>query len=300
MPVDSRITLDQIERLKELGQELRAERRRGTSNGRGRRRTWLDFERRLGVSLIDPNPNRLVLTPAGEAVLIWADEVLTGADDLVHELIGISAGSRGEVDLVATTVLASYVLPSVVAGFHAAHPDVRVRLRVADTDRALELVSAGHYDVALVSIEPSNVNRPLCATKLGQEQVLLVASPENDEPPAVITASEFEQLSFVEAEHGASRRDRELRRAGIGSRRIVARLGHPEAIKAAVRVGIGVAMLPASAVEADLASGDLRQVRVTGVQFGLPLCAVQREDVPPPTAAVKRLLDHLARELKCP
>jgi DNA-binding transcriptional LysR family regulator len=292
MAVDPRLTMGQIERLGSLA----AVRDGGPLNARERRDARL-LERRLGAPLI---AGEYLLRPPHcrdsgrrERLLAYA----AGAATLAEELSGLAAGTRGQIDLVASLNLASYRLPSALGRFSVLRPDVHVRMHVADTDRALELVATGRQALAIVAIEPRVVDGPLRATRLGDEPTVLVAAADSDDPPSVVSASELARLPFVEADRGGARRDRELRRAGIGARRIVIRLGHPEAMKTAVRAHIGVAMMPASAVAEELSRGELRQITVEGHRFGVPICLVEREDAPPPTAAAQRLIAYLVAEL---
>jgi DNA-binding transcriptional LysR family regulator len=284
--------MGQIERLGSLA----AVRDGGPLNARERRDARL-LERRLGAPLIAGGVREETLTPAGVAAVRWSEEILAGAATLAEELSGLAAGTRGQIDLVASLNLASYRLPSALGRFSVLRPDVHVRMHVADTDRALELVATGRQALAIVAIEPRVVDGPLRATRLGDEPTVLVAAADSDDPPSVVSASELARLPFVEADRGGARRDRELRRAGIGARRIVIRLGHPEAMKTAVRAHIGVAMMPASAVAEELSRGELRQITVEGHRFGVPICLVEREDAPPPTAAAQRLIAYLVAEL---
>ena len=247
----------------------------------------------MGSRLFERNPRRQGLTPAGEAARKWATALTGSADRLVDELAEFNAGHWGEVQLVAALAVASYRLPPLLADFNARFPRVRVVVSVADTDRALELVGEDVADFAIIPIQPRTVGPPLQATELGDEEVLIVAGADSEDPPPLIEAKDLERLPFVEANHGISRRERELRRAGVEHRHIAVKLSHPEAIKEAVRCGLGVAMTPRAGVAEDLAQGNLREIRVDGIRLGLPICLVQREDALELTPAQQRLLEHL-------
>jgi DNA-binding transcriptional LysR family regulator len=180
MAVDPRLTMGQIERLGSLA----AVRDGGPLNARERRDARL-LERRLGAPLIAGGVREETLTPAGVAAVRWSEEILAGAATLAEELSGLAAGTRGQIDLVASLNLASYRLPSALGRFSVLRPDVHVRMHVADTDRALELVATGRQALAIVAIEPRVVDGPLRATRLGDEPTVLVAADDRQRRSAV-------------------------------------------------------------------------------------------------------------------
>jgi DNA-binding transcriptional LysR family regulator len=67
---------------------------------------------------------------------------------------------------------------------------------------------------------------------------------------------------------------RELHRAGIRPREVTIDLGHPEAVKYAVKSDLGVSILFRSAVADELESGTLRELKLEGVELALDVYLV--------------------------
>jgi hypothetical protein len=126
MPVDMRITLSQIERLCVAGRGMRDGGHPQAPAARDRTRQWRDLERRFATELCDTSGPVPKLTDAGSAAVAWSEQVLAAADELSGALIAIAAGSRGEIELVVSMMLASYRLPRALATFSALHPEVHI------------------------------------------------------------------------------------------------------------------------------------------------------------------------------
>ncbi|MFO6062194.1 LysR substrate-binding domain-containing protein, partial [Pseudomonas aeruginosa] len=69
-----------------------------------------------------------------------------------------------------------------------------------------------------------------------------------------------------------------LGRQGIKQRRVDIELGHPEAMKHAVRQEVGVSFMFASAVRAEIARGELQVLARPDLSMKVPIYLVHRED----------------------
>ena len=112
----------------------------------GLRSRLLALEGRLGVELYRKSRGlrrRTPLTPQGEQLLPHATAFL----DRASELCGLFRDQQGphEVDIVASQYLIAYVLIAAVQRFHAAFPDIHVRLS-ARTERDIEQALLGSLE----------------------------------------------------------------------------------------------------------------------------------------------------------
>jgi len=88
----------------------------------------------------------LQLTPAGQFFAVRARRLLQEAGELSSELAGRHGRLRGPVKLGCYTGLASNVLPPVLEGFPALHPDVSLGIEVGSQDELLSALDAGRLD----------------------------------------------------------------------------------------------------------------------------------------------------------
>jgi DNA-binding transcriptional LysR family regulator len=145
------ISTDQVAALVELARQgsLRAAAEQLHITEQGVRNRLLALERRLGVPLYRKSRGmrRMTpLTPEGKRFLPHAIEFLHRAGELC-ELFDES-GRRREVNVVASQYLIAYVLIDAVRQFHAAYPDIRVRL-TSRIERDIEQVLLEDVHVSL-------------------------------------------------------------------------------------------------------------------------------------------------------
>ena len=85
----------------------------------------------LGVVLFERQARGMALTEAGTRLLAHANAQTAQALELVDQLHGLSAQGALRVRVACTEGFAASFLPTVMADFRAAHPQVQLQLQVA-------------------------------------------------------------------------------------------------------------------------------------------------------------------------
>jgi DNA-binding transcriptional LysR family regulator len=248
------------------------------------------MERRLGVRVFERVGRRLELTEAGRVAYEWARDVRERTREAGEVLDRLAGNARETVTIAACTVSSTYLLPSVVVRFGEARPGADVQLRSLSSERVVAAVRDGSCDFGVASyLDVVEVGPDLERRHLLEEDLVLVTGAAHEPFEAEIDVRALGELSYVCTPRGSARRrtiDAHLARLGLPPRRIVVELGQGEAVKAAVRQGVGVALLTRGSVTPDLQAGLLREVAVRGprltfdydvlVRRGRRLNAVQR------------------------
>lgn len=236
------------------------------------------LEERLGIKIFYREGRRLHLTDEGRVAHAWAEELLTRTRELERHLSSVSDGNAGTVALGASMSVGSYVLPDVLTGFHKLHRNVDLQLSIVDTEHAVEETRKGTFDFAVV-VSDWDLDLPgMQVEHIGVDELVLVTAPDSEPTGAAVQIEELKVLPFIEPA-GVLRRahsDRLLARLGVSDRNVVLQLGHPEAMKRAVRNGLGVALLFRTAVADELDAGILRVVAIKGCDFRVPIAVVSR------------------------
>lgn len=153
----------------------------------------------LGVRLFERDRRRVLLTPAGQALVERAKRLLVDADDLSAEGKRASDPMAGTLRIGVIPTVAPYLLPCLARAFHEAHPrlttlwiedkteNLRAQLDRGDIDAALYALEADIGDVehALVAVDPFVMaarpdhpliakRRPLRPAELEDASVLLL------------------------------------------------------------------------------------------------------------------------------
>jgi DNA-binding transcriptional LysR family regulator len=230
------------------------------------------LEADLGVQLFDRLGRSIALTDAGQALLPHAERLVELAADArmaVAEAAAPDAELVGTITVSAPESLLTYRLPAVLSRFRAQQPGVTIDLRPTPIGRfraeVRRAVASGAVDLAFVLDTPLNL--------AGFRSEVLLAEPVSVVAPAshrlasVDAAApadlEGEPLLLPEApDSGCAYRgqfERQLTDAHVNLDAAL-EFASIETVKQCVIAGMGVSVLPAVAVDADVAAGRLARL----------------------------------------
>src|SRR6266511_6088335 len=190
------------------------------------------LEAELGKQLVVRDRKGLTLTPAGE---VLADYVLRAEALLANARRALAGGAdaqTGTLSIAASDSAGSYVLPTLLAGFHAQHPGVEVDFRVAKAGDAMELVRTHRVELAV--LDGLTMPPELDGEPLFDDEVVLVGPPRL--AGRRLRAKELEGETWIAPDEGpATRAAVDGARSQLGLRAVRA-LALPswEAVKGAV------------------------------------------------------------------
>lgn len=142
------------------------------------------LEKSVGTPLAVRVGQKMMLTPAGEALLVHADRILAAIRVAEQDLALLVGGSAGVVRLAAFPSLCATVVPTAMAELNRRVPPVKVALVQAEPPQARDLVRRGDVELAVtyhlaeeprrVSGEPRLPNTPLKAEPITTDEVSLI------------------------------------------------------------------------------------------------------------------------------
>jgi LysR family transcriptional regulator, low CO2-responsive transcriptional regulator len=220
------------------------------------------LSRELGCDLFERAGRGIRLTEAGGAFAPFAADVIGLLDDGRQAAREAAAVASRRLQIAAVTTAAESFVPPLMRAFADRHPDIELTLDVGNRQEVLDRVRAHAVDVAISGKPPADDR--LIAEALTNNEIACITAPED---PA-ITGGPLEALALAE-------RVWLLREPGSGTRALneqflaergltpdTLTLGSNGAIKQAARVGLGISLLSRAAVEAELASGRLGEIRL--------------------------------------
>jgi DNA-binding transcriptional LysR family regulator len=236
------------------------------------------LEGQLGVPLIDRSPRGSTLTRAGALVAGWAQTVADAAADLDASVSALRQERQSRLRVAASMTVAEYLLPKWLATLRAAGSGVAVALSAVNSAGVAETVLGGDADIGFV--ETRGVPHGLRAGPVGRDTLTLVVAPSHPwaRRRSGVTPAELAASPLVCRESGSGTRsffEQALRdQAGLEQVLPLAELSSTTAIKAAVAVGAGPAVLSSLAIAAELSTGTLCLVTITGLNLDRTLRAV--------------------------
>lgn len=139
-------------------------------------RTIHNLESALGCRLLIRTNRGVTLTPEGEKLYARAKVACEQLRQAEAELAQSDSLRGGAVSVGVSEIALHAVLLSTLERFHQAYPEVRIRLSNHATPDAVEALSLGQVDLALVTT-PTGVRSPLTQRPLTSFREVLVGGP---------------------------------------------------------------------------------------------------------------------------
>jgi DNA-binding transcriptional LysR family regulator len=223
------------------------------------------LEEELGVPLFDRSGGRIQLTPAGKALVPFADEMKSVAEAAVAAVAAASGQDGGELALGASQTIGQYLLPTLIAAFRKSHPRVKVTALSGNTSEMLEALVAGRIQLAL--IEGPEQRKDLHIEAFMEDRLVLVVPASHEWAGQEIDLATFMQEPLLMREFGSGSRrvvEQALAAAGVRPKelRIGMELDSTEGLLTAVEAGLGVTFVSRWAVRNQLALGTLKVAHV--------------------------------------
>lgn len=210
------------------------------------------LEARLGVRLLQRSTRALTLTEAGAEYYARCAAIVAEAEAAGRAVSQAAQAPRGLLRVTATVGFGARYLGPLVAEYMAAHPDVRVELRLLD--RRVNLIREG-FDLAvrMGALEDST----LVARRLGTVERVLCAHPH------YLARRGVPQRPEDLRRHVCLSIDAEQRQWTLGGATVTVpwhlACNQVEVVREAALAGVGLALLPRFLVADDLAAGRLVQ-----------------------------------------
>jgi DNA-binding transcriptional LysR family regulator len=222
-----------------------------------------ELEAQTGTTLVERGPGPLRLTGAGKLLAGRARELFAVERAAEEELRLLRGLERGALTVGASTTVADYHLPPLLARFHAAHPAVSLRLVNGNTHEVAELLVALDVDVAIVE-GPVDDPRLESIVWRHEDMDLVAGAGHRLAARDMVGAGDLRDEVFVMREPGSGTRDvaeAALASLGVRATRIV-EAGSTQAIKHMVAAGLGLTIAPLVATADLIALGRLRVLPV--------------------------------------
>jgi DNA-binding transcriptional LysR family regulator len=253
------------------------------------------LEQELGVPLFVRTPTGMRLTDPGRTFLPWAVRALDAVEEGRRHVEELARGGAGELAIGAAPAVSTYVLPALLKSFSDDLPNVSLVVRTGHSEEVLDMVLRGEVEVGLVR---ALLHPQIQSVPFYEERLVLVTDPSH--PFAARTRISMAEIAGAQlilfdrtsSYHGLT--SSFFREAGVTPRGVM-ELDNIDAAKKMVQQGLGVALLPQTAVAGELADGSLVAVQIADVEPARrQIVAVRRTDDGEPTGLVAAFMEKLS------
>ncbi|MBW1670943.1 MAG: LysR family transcriptional regulator [Deltaproteobacteria bacterium] len=230
------------------------------------------LEETLGARLFDRSGKEVTPTKAGEVLYPFARQILRLNLQAEREIAMFLGQEKGSLDLGGSNIPGQYILPGVIGRFKVERPNIRMILHISDTAAIVASVANGELELGIVGavVQKKGLSFEPC---FHDDMVLIVPPGHRLADRRQVSIDDLASEPFVLREKGSGTRlatERALQAAGnlhLSDLQIVSEMGSAEAIRQAVRVGLGCSIISRCAVTDDLEHGLLHALVLEGVQL---------------------------------
>ncbi|WP_319478325.1 HTH-type transcriptional activator IlvY [Marispirochaeta aestuarii] len=220
------------------------------------------IEEEIGEALFVRDRKGVRLTDAGRRFREYARGSIEGLEELKRSIH--SAELTGEIRLYCSVTACYSVLPSILSRFREAYPGISIKLHTGAASDAVEIVSSGDVDLAVIA-RPDTPMPGLLFQELTTTPLVFVA-PRQEWQYTETLEQEFipwSEIPMILPERGLMRK-RVLRwfRERGESPKVYAEVAGNEAILALVSLNCGVGVVPRLVVEKSPVARKIRILKV--------------------------------------
>ena len=256
------------------------------------------LEEELGAALVVRGGRSLALTAAGEVFYPRARDLVEAFDAGREELRAFVGRVEGTVRVWASQTAGGYILPPTLCAFASAHPEVSVRLHIANSADVEHALLEGDADFGV--IESPSPSGQLVAQDWLEDALVFVCAAGHPLAAATgaVPAAALDASLLAVREPGSGTRDTVLAALAAADRSAPPRLiemSSLAAMRSCVLAGLAVAFISRWVVADDLAAGRLVAKRVAGLSPTRRMRLVRRRSAFPSHAA-ERLFAAVVRQ----
>lgn len=231
------------------------------------------LENETGARLFVRAPRRVILTEAGEHLVLRARQILREHDAALDEIAELTGAERGRLRIgSASAMVTTEVLPGILQELRRIHSRAELNLVSGTSESLVEQILAGELDVAFVSLPVEA--RGIQTERLSEDQLVAIASI-NHRLAKQTTISPYTLAGerLILGERGGNTRrliDQFFAEAGV-TLTVAMELSRQAAIRRMVEEDMGVGIVPLQSVREAVAEKRLVRWWIEGAAINWEL-----------------------------
>jgi DNA-binding transcriptional LysR family regulator len=221
------------------------------------------LEQELGTLLLHRTGRGVTITADGEVLLRTAHRVESEIQDAVAQISDARNLQRGVLSLGGGMTVALYILPKLLKKFRTLYKNVDLRITTGDTELLLRLLRTRQIDLALLTL-PIVASDLEVQPVLKEEMVVVTGGRHPLTRERAVDAKKLGRYPLVLFESGSNTRkvlDDFFVEEGVPVN-VSMQTENVEIIKAMVASGLGITILPYSAIAGELRTGRFSWARI--------------------------------------
>jgi DNA-binding transcriptional LysR family regulator len=216
-----------------------------------------DLEGQLSVQLFDRVGKRLVVNEHGRLLYPRALALLEQATEIEQ----LFREENGAIRVYASSTIGNYILPEIIAHYRRDFPQLPLDMSVGNSQDVINAVADFRVDIGLIE---GPAIRPRSSRNPGEDELVVFAPPDSPLLQEDVTLARLAAAPWILRERGSGTREivDYLLLSHLPEFHLGMELGNSEAIKHAVRHGLGISCLSRRVIAEQLEAGSLVEVPV--------------------------------------
>jgi DNA-binding transcriptional LysR family regulator len=227
------------------------------------------LEEEFNCALFDRLGRTIIPTKEAEILYGHALEIIEKADTLKETIGRVKKEITGKLVIGASTIPGVYLMPPMMTVFQKKYPSISFQILISDS---VEIINSVLKQELLLGIVGAKLgNGQISYTPFVEDELIVISSTSLTKSNR-ITIKELIKFPMVLREEGSgTRRETEkiLEDRGItfDNIKIAGIFGSTDAIKQAVKAGLGVSIISRFSVKDELKHGILKEIKLTDIQM---------------------------------
>ena len=225
------------------------------------------LESSYGLKLFDRMHRKISLTAAGEKLYHYAVEIEHLYQEAEKAMRSLSETVSGRLHIGASLTTGEYLLPEILAKFNRLYPSVDISMDIYNTEQIMRMVLDGQLDAGFIegAVElPASLEGQVC----GGDELVIIVPATNDLFRECTTLEKMLNQRWILRESSSGTRtsfEAFLHRYNHdpSTLNIGMELGSTQAIKEAVKAGLGIAPISSLAVADEIQRGEFQVLPLT-------------------------------------
>ncbi|WP_336959887.1 LysR substrate-binding domain-containing protein [Chryseobacterium contaminans] len=160
-----------------------------------------EIEVQLSTKLFDRKGTSIQLTQSGKILFEYAEKIRNIYRDLEFEISQINQQHKGKLIIGASTTVAQYILPEILAKFNAYYKDIKIELLTGNTEAISALLKEEKIDLGIIEGESQSSYFDYRTFKA--DEIVLTAKADHPLAHRTINVKDLYQLNLIFREQGS-------------------------------------------------------------------------------------------------
>ncbi len=218
-----------------------------------------NLEDAIEVKVVVRKNTGVALTPEGKILYDYALRIFKLVDEAKEKIVRVSEDESGSVSISASTIPATYILPSVLSAFNKKYRDIRCYIQMNDSEATTTMVLDDRVEIGFIG-KPCTSKKMIVEPIWKDRLILVVPAGHPWRKKHAVTADDLSREPYIIRERGSATRATleayllSSSRPPLSQFNVVSELGSSEAVKEAIIAGLGVSIISIHAVKRELRS----------------------------------------------